>query len=277
MKQDALIKRPIPSTGEEIPVVGLGTWQTFDKVASDIISASRLMKSFIDSRGTLVDSSPMYGVAESVVGKSAEHLGITDSLFIATKVWTTGKEQGIRQMETSLQLFKRSMIDLMQIHNLQDWQTHLKTINDWKDLGKIRYTGITHYTDSTHSRMKQIIKENKIDFIQINCSILSRNAEKELIPFAADRGVAVIINRPFEERMLFSKLLGKPLPDWRAEIGCTNWSEFLLKYLIGNPAVTCIIPASSNPRHIADNMAAIGGNIPDEKTRQKMIAYVESL
>ena len=271
--------RPIPSSGEQIPVIGLGTWQTFD-VGNDIVKLANLekiVKTFVQMGGIVIDASPMYGTAEKVVGDLATKLGINHQLFMATKVWTNGKTEGIQQMEASIQKMKAKPIDLMQVHNLVDFKTQLATMEAWKLAGKIRYTGITHHTDMWHDAMEEVLQKYPIDFIQINYSILLTGAADSLLPLAKDKGVAVIVNRPFEFGRLFRKVQQKSLPNWVKDYNIQTWGQFFLKYILGNSAVTCIIPATSSLEHLKENMQAGMGAIPDEKARKKMLAYFKNL
>lgn len=273
-----MIKRIIPSSGEALPVMGLGTWKTFDVTGRQSYPVLEKVLHTVDAAGgTLIDSSPMYGRSEEVIGDITSGMETADDFFYATKVWTTGKQEGIMQMESSIQKMKRKTMDLMQIHNLTDWRTHLTTLNDWKEKGKIRYTGITHYTDSMHPELEKILTSEKIDFVQFNYSILARNAEDRLLAVAADHGVATLINRPFGEGKLFHQVKGKPLPVWAADINITDWSAFFLKYILAHPAVTCIIPATGNPDHAAANLTAAEGEMPDAAMQRKMAAYMSTL
>lgn len=272
-----MLTRIIPSSGEALPVIGLGTWQAFDTEITKSDSAQKaVLETMKSAGGTLIDSSPMYGKAESAIGKLTSG-SFGDDFFYATKVWTTGREEGIRQMNESFQKMGRPVMDLMQIHNLVDWKTHLKTLRDWKDSGKIRYIGITHYTDSMHGELEEIIRKEPIDFVQFNYSITARQAEKSLLPLAASKGVATLINRPLGEGALMRKVSGKALPKWATDYGIQTWSAFFLKFIIAHPAVTCVIPATSHPAHAADNYKAAEGNIPDEAIREKMAAYISTL
>jgi diketogulonate reductase-like aldo/keto reductase len=272
-------KRPIPRSSELLPMVGLGTYQAFD-VGQDrnkrepLKEVSRL---FVEHGGALVDSSPMYGTSESVVGDLAAELSLTPKLFMATKVWTSGREAGIRQMEDSFRLMKVKRMDLMQIHNLQDWKTHAKTLQEWKAAGKIRYTGITHYHSGAYGELERLMKTKQFDFVQFNYSISEREAEDSVLPLAQQTGTAVIINRPFAQASLFSRVRGKEVPAWAAEFDCKSWGQFFLKYILGHPAVTCVIPATSKPQHLVDNMGAGTGRLPDQATRRKMAAYLDGL
>lgn len=270
-----ILKKEIPSTGEKIPAVGLGTYNSFNVSATaQKESLTNVLKEFTSEGSAVIDSSPMYGKSESVVGELSEKSGLNEKLFVATKVWTTGKEEGIEQMEESLRLFRRKQIDLMQIHNLVDWQTHLKTLRQWKDEKRIRYIGLTHYTNSAHSTLRSVIEKEEVDFIQINYSITDRFAEKEILPAALERNVAVLINRPLDVGKLFEKVKGKPVPEWAKEFDCDNWSSFFLKFLLAHPAVTCVIPATGNLQHLKDNLSAGIGRLPDESHKKKMIELI---
>jgi diketogulonate reductase-like aldo/keto reductase len=272
-----MYERIIPSTGESLPVIGLGTWQSFDVSSSGYPSRKQVIEQLYKAGGTLIDSSPMYGKAEAVVGELTSPEEFSEKLFYATKVWTRGKKEGISQMEESLRLLKRSSIDLMQIHNLVDWKVHLHTLRKWKEEGKVRYIGITHYTDSMHDELEKIIKSEPIDFVQFNYSIHSRAADKSLLPRAAERGVAALINRPLGEGSLFRKISGKPLPAWAGELGINSWTAYFLKFILGHPAVTAVIPGTGDPLHMADNCKAGEGRLPDERWREKMLQYFVEL
>jgi diketogulonate reductase-like aldo/keto reductase len=270
-----MITRSIPRSGEAMPVIGLGTWQTFD-VGADAEARQPLrqvVQLLIDAGGRMIDSSPMYGRAEAVTGELVARLGARQKVFLATKVWTSGRERGIEQMKRSAQLLRSDVIDLMQIHNLVDWQTQLASMRQMKEEGRIRYLGITHYTESALTELARIIEsERDIDFVQLPYSIESRAAETRLLPVAQARGVAVIVNRPFEEGGLFRRAKGRALPEWSAELGCKSWAQFFLKYILGHDAITCVIPATSDPRHMSDNLAAGLAPLPDERQRQRMRA-----
>jgi diketogulonate reductase-like aldo/keto reductase len=272
-----MLKRNIPSSGEELAVLGLGTWQTFDVESPSYTVLKNVLRTMHMTGGRLIDSSPMYGRAEKAVGDITAAMPGQNNYFYATKVWTTGLQEGIYQMEASMQKMQRKTMDLIQIHNLVDWQTHLVTLRKWKDAGKIRYIGITHYTDDSHKELERLLKAEKFDFVQFNYSILARNAEKRLLDVAASQGVATLINRPFGEGKIFGKVKGKPLPSWAVELGIESWSAFFLKYIIAHPAVTCVIPATSNPAHAADNFKAGTGILPDVAAKKKMIEYLDSL
>ncbi|GAB2556974.1 aldo/keto reductase [Spirosoma aerophilum] len=270
-----MLERIIPSSKEKLPVIGLGTWQTFDvSNQSAMEPLQQVLQTLHQYGGTLIDSSPMYGRSEAVVGKLTNGTQLQDQFFYATKVWTQGHDAGIKQMNESFDLMHRKTMDLMQIHNLVDWKTHLKTLRDWKASGRIRYIGITHYTDSMHDELKKIISSTPIDFVQFNYSIVSRNAEKRLLPAAANHGVATLINRPLGEGGLFAKVRGKTLPGWASELGIESWGQFFLKFLVAHPAVTCVIPGTSKPEHMTDNAKAGIGALPDKATREKMAALI---
>jgi diketogulonate reductase-like aldo/keto reductase len=267
-----MLRRAIRSTGEKLPVIGLGTWQAFDvdDSPSQRQPLEEVLRRFVKLGGKAIDSSPMYGRAESVIGDLTAKLGLRDSLFLATKVWTTGKQAGIESMERSMQRLRAKTIDLMQVHNLVDVDTQLATLRDWKAQGRIRYLGITHYNASAHGEVEKVLRREKLDFLQINYSLGEREAEQRILPLAQERGVAVIINRPLGGGNLFATVRHKPLPGWAAEFDCKSWAQFFLKWIIANPIVTCAIPATSNPGHLEDNMQAGYGRLPDAKLRKRM-------
>jgi diketogulonate reductase-like aldo/keto reductase len=275
----AMLKRTIPGTKELLPAVGLGTWQTFDVGPSPVSRAGvkEVLRLFAEMGGTLVDSSPMYGQSEEVVGDLSVALALQKKLFMATKVWTQGEKAGIKQMETSIREMQARPLDLMQIHNLVDWQTHLNTLRRWKAENRIRYLGITHYLVSAFPDLERIIKSEPVDFVQLNYNIATRDAANRLLPLAADKGVAVIVNRPFESGSLFSAVKEKPLPDWTSEFDCQSWGQFFLKYILGHPAITCVIPATTKPKHLIDNMQAGYGRLPNETQRKKMETYIQKI
>lgn len=270
----AIRERAIPSTGELLPVIGLGTWQTFDAGPSrqERAPLEEVLQTFVALGGRLIDSSPMYGRSEEAVGDITAKLGLNESLFMATKVWTQGEKAGIRQMEESMKKLRARPIDLMQVHNLVDVNTHLATLRDWKQAGIVRYIGITHYTAHGAEALAKTIASQPVDFIQINYSVGEREAEKRLFPLAKERGVAVIANRPFAGGDMFRRLRDRPLPDWASHIDCTSWAQLLLKFVVSHPAVTCAIPATAKPSHVRDNMKAGFGALPDEKMRAKIVA-----
>ena len=275
----AMIERRIPKTGEAIPAIGLGTWQVFDVAgnAAEMAQAKETLKVFVEPGWRVIDSSPMYGSSESVTGQLATELGVRAKLFVATKVWTTGRQAGIRQMEDSMKKLRVERLDLMQVHNLQDTDTHLATLRDWKSAGRVRYVGVTHYHSGAHADLERFVKRGDIDFIQVNYSIAEPEADRRLLQAAADSRVAVIVNRPFVTGEMFRQVKGKPLPDWAKEIGCASWAQFFLKWILAHPAVTCAIPATRNPAHLTDDLGAASGPLPDEATRRKMSAYFNSL
>jgi aryl-alcohol dehydrogenase-like predicted oxidoreductase len=273
------LKRTIPRGGEALPAVGIGTWQTFDvgPRAAERNELKEVLRLFVELGGTVVDSSPMYGQAERVVGDLAAELGIQQKLFLATKVWTSGREAGIQQMENSLRLMRTKRMDLMQVHNLLDVGTHLGTLREWKTAGKIRYIGITHYHEGAYRELERLVKTREYDFVQFNFSMAEREAEERLLPLCADSGTAVIVNRPFAHASLFGKVKGKPLPPWAGEFDCASWAQFFLKYILGHPAVTCVIPGTGRVAHLKDNMQSGAGRLPDAAMRQRMVRHLESL
>lgn len=270
--------RPIPASGELLPVVGLGTWQTFDvgRRPEERAPLENVLAGFVEAGGRLVDSSPMYGRAEEVAGDLAARLDLRQRLFVATKVWTTGRQEGIAQMEASMQKLRSPRIDLMQVHNLVDVRTHLETLRAWKGDGRVRYIGITHYTAGSHDAVADLLAREPVDFVQINYSALERNAEARILPTAIDRGIAVLANRPFMEGQLLRRLARRPLPAWAGEIGCESWAELLLKFVVSHPAVTCVIPATSDAAHLRANMRAAHGPLPGEEMRERIVREVGS-
>jgi diketogulonate reductase-like aldo/keto reductase len=276
-ESEAMLTRLNPSSGERLPVVGLGTWQTFDADPTGTSELEQVASSFVKLGGRLIDSSPMYGRAEEVIGELLAKLQLRDSVFLATKVWTRGKEAGIESMERSFARFKTKQIDLMQVHNLVDAETHLVTMREWKAQGRFRYIGVTHYEESALPEIERVLARETADFLQINYSIMEREAERRVLPLAQERGVAVIANRPFGAGNLFSRVRGKPLPDFAVEFDCTSWAQFFLKWIIAHPAMTCAIPATDKVQHLQDNMRAGRGRLPDEKMRQRMVDYVLKL
>jgi diketogulonate reductase-like aldo/keto reductase len=271
-----LLTRRIPSSGEDVPVIGLGTWQTFDVGASptERQPLEEVLGAFAAMGGKLIDSSPMYGSSEEVAGDISAKLGLRPKLFVATKVWTRGKQAGINQMEDSMRKLKAAPLDLMQVHNLVDVGTHLNTLTEWKSKGRVRYIGVTHYTASAHDAVAEVISSRPVDFIQINYSVGERDAERRLLPLATERGVAVIANRPFAGGDLFSRLRSKALPAWANEIDCDSWAQVLLKFVISHPAITCAIPATSKVTHLRDNMKAGYGRLPDKELRARIAGEV---
>lgn len=274
----ALLKRPIPSSGELIPVMGLGTSGAFETYPwQDLAPQREVLRQFAALGGTLIDTAPSYGNAETVIGNLAEQLGLTERLFIATKVHETGERAGIEQMKKSERLLKKKPLDLIQVHNLIDVRTQLATLRRRKEEGKVRYIGITHYRVGAFDELERLMRQEKLDFVQLNYSVVTPDAEQRLLPLAADKGLAVLVNRAFEDGRLFRRVKGKALPEWAKEFDCTSWAQFFLKYVLSHPAVTCVIPATSKPKHLADNMGAGLGRLPDARTQRKMREYIASL
>ena len=274
-----MITRAIPATGARIPVVGMGTWITFNVGSSLALRRQRLeiLRLFFERGGGVVDSSPMYGSSEEVVGWCLERLQDTNRLISATKVWTSSDGHGRGQMAESRRLWGIDAFDVMQIHNLVNWEGHLNTLLKAKEAGQVRYIGVTTSHGSRHGEMERIMRNQPIDFVQFTYNILDRWAEDRLLPLAAERGLGVIINRPFQGGNLFSRFQGKPLPNWIGEFDCENWPQFLLKFIVSHPAVTCAIPATAQLDHMKENMGALYGRLPDAKLRQRMVRYVENL
>lgn len=272
-------KRPIPSTGEMIPVVGLGTARTFnvDPAEADLTPLQEVVDTMVEMGGTVLDTAPGYRNSEMVSGMLADSLGVTDQLFLATKVAAEEQEAGIEQMENSMSLLNRGTIDLMQIHNLRGWQTQLATLREWKAAGKFRYIGITTSRNSQYDDFAAVMEKEELDFVQLNYSLGARQAEERLLPLAADRGMAVLVNLPYGRGRLFQAVEGQQLPEWAAEFGAESWGQFFLKYILGHPAVTCPIPATTKAHHAADNMGAAYGEYPDEAMRRRMVSFFEAL
>ena len=266
------LTRPIPSSGEPIPVIGLGTWRAFDvgHRKSGLAPLERGVEAFESLGGCVIDTSPMYGWAEEVVGEILASLGVRDRMFIATKVWTHGQERGIEQMRESMRKLGIDRVDLMQVHNLVDTSAHLETLRQWKAEGLIRYIGVTHYADQAHPDVARVLREEPLDFVQINYSVTERAAEQSILPLAAERGVAVIANRPLAGGAALGPLRGRPVPDWASELACTTWSQLLLKFVVSHSSVTCAIPATANPDHLRDNMQAALGPMPDASFRERI-------
>jgi len=272
----SVLKRPIPRSGEQLPVIGLGTYIVFDvpRGSAELPELKNVLTTFVDGGGKLIDSSPMYGRAEAVVGELATSLNLQPSLFLATKVWTSGRDAGIRQMQDSLRLMRTPRMDLIQVHNLLDLPTHLKTLREWKTAGTIRYLGITHYHSGAYAELEKLLKTREYDFVQFNYSLAEREAEQRLLGVAAESGTAVIINRPFAQGELFPKVKGRELPPWAADFDCTSWAQFFLKYIIAHPAVTCVIPGTGKVRHMTDNLNAGAGRLPDMQQRKRMAELI---
>jgi diketogulonate reductase-like aldo/keto reductase len=269
-------EKAFPQGTKALPKIGLGTWQTFD-VGNDAAARASLREVLGLLNGNVVDSSPMYGSSESVVGELVAELGIREQLFMATKVWTSGREAGIQQMATSFKRLRVQRMDLMQVHNLVDVAVHAKTLQDMKAKGTVRYIGITHYAASAYAEVERAMKVAPWDFLQINYSLAEREADKRILPFARERGMRVLINRPFGEGALFRRVKGKSLPPWAAELGIASWAQYFLKWIVSHPAVTCAIPATSKPEHMKDNLGAAAGAFPSTSVRKKMAEYFDGL
>jgi diketogulonate reductase-like aldo/keto reductase len=269
----SLLQRVIPSSGEMLPVIGLGTSGVFEtgSPATEREPLEQVVDTLVRMGGKIIDTAPAYGEAETVTGEIATKLKLRDKLFFATKVGATGKAEGAKQMEHSLELLGKKPLDLIQIHNLTDWETQLANLNEWKKQGRIRYTGITASRLTAHADIVRTMEKERVDFVQINYSLMEREADERILPLAKERGVAVIVNRPFGRGDLFGRVRQKPLPEWAAEFDCKSWAQFFLKWIVGHPAVTCVIPATSNPRHMEDNMQGGIGRLPDENMRRRMV------
>ncbi len=274
-----MLTRSFGAAGETLPVIGLGTYRAFDVSSSEgnLAQCAEVVASLVDAGGSVVDSSPMYGRAQAVVGDVHARLGLRDRLFLATKVWTSGKAAGIRQMEDAFRLMRTATVDLMQIHNLVDVATHTATLLGWKQDGRVRYIGITHYHAGAHAELARLVESGRYDFVQVNYSIEERQAEQRLLPLALEHGVGVIANRPFAQSALFSRVRGKPLPALAAALGCESWAQFFLKFVISHPAVTCVIPATRSAAHLRSNALAATGPLPDADMRRRMVDCFEGL
>jgi diketogulonate reductase-like aldo/keto reductase len=275
-----MITRAIPSSGEAMPVIGLGTWQVFDVGPGDPArpALAEVLRMLVDAGGHMIDTSPMYGRAEAMTGDLVASAGLRPRVFLATKVWTSGRDSGVVQMRRSAELLRSPVLELIQIHNLLDWRTHLATLRRMKTDGQVRYIGITHYTTGSLPDLARILEtEAGIDFVQCGYSLETRDAEIRLLPAAAERGVAVIVNQPFETGGMFRRVRGRPLPDWAAEFDCASWAQLFLKYVIADPTVTCVIPATAKPDHMADNLKAGFGRLPDAATRERIRRFWETL
>jgi diketogulonate reductase-like aldo/keto reductase len=273
-----MMTRPIPSSGEPLPVIGLGTWQVFDveSTPEEIDLRRQIVDLLVDSGGSLIDTSPMYNRSEKVIGDVIAERGKRDQLFLATKVWTDGKASGERQMRTSAELMRSGVIDLMQVHNRRDLDTQLGTIREWQQDNRIRYNGVTDYRESAHDEMEDVMKRYKPEFIQINYSLAEHGADDRVLPLAQDMGIAVLVNRPYMSGQLFRAVGNRELPDW-ARSFATSWGQFFLKFIVSHPAVTVAIPATSRLRHMTDNLAAGFGDMPDAAARARMISFIDSL
>lgn len=274
-----VVTKPIPSTGEALPVVGLGSWITFN-VGNDAPvrdSCAEVMRAFFRAGGRMIDSSPMYGSSEDVIGYGLKKLGMPKQLFSATKVWTSSRSEGQAQIAASERLWGTPKLDLEQVHNLLSWEAHLETLAALKSEGRLRYVGITTSDGRRHDDFEKVMRARKLDFVQVTYNIRDREIEDRILPLAAERGTAVIVNRPFRRGALIAQFEKKPLPPWAGEIGCASWAQFLLKFAVSHPAVTCAIPATSRVDHVEENMAAATGPMPDAAMRTRMVDYVKSL
>jgi diketogulonate reductase-like aldo/keto reductase len=271
--------RRVQGSGEGIPVIGMGSSNTFDVGADPAVRdpLRRVLQGLVQGGGRVIDTSPMYGSAESVLGDLIDELGIGSKLWLATKVWTRGREAGVRQIDESFARLRTRRLDLLQIHNLLDWREHVPTLRALQAAGKVRYSGITHYRADAHADLERVLGAEKFDWLQVNYSLAEPEAAARLLPLCADQGIAVMVNRPFADGALFARVRGKPLPAWAGEVGCASWGQFFLRWIIAHPAVTCVIPATSKPEHAADNSAAGSAPLPDARQRERMRAYWESL
>jgi diketogulonate reductase-like aldo/keto reductase len=274
-----LITRPIPSSGEALPVIGLGTWITFnvgdDPAARD--ACAEVMRHFFDAGGRVIDSSPMYASSQPVIGYGLRKLGRTKDVFAADKVWIRGGSRGPAQIEESRQYWGVPRFDLMQVHNLLSWEEHLPALLAMKAAGRLRYVGITTSEGRRHREIEQIMQDHPIDFVQVTYNVLDREVEARILPLAQERGIGVIVNRPFRQGVLIRRIKRQRLPDWAAEFEAANWAQFLLKFIVSHPAVTCAIPATSRVAHVRENMGAARGRLPDAAMRRRMVAHVEAL
>jgi diketogulonate reductase-like aldo/keto reductase len=269
--------RRIPASGQEVPVIGMGSADTFDVHAAGYPPLREVLRGLVAGGGSVVDTSPMYGRAEAVLGSLVAELELRPRLWLATKVWTRGREAGARQIEQSFARLRTERLELLQVHNLLDWREHLPTLRALQDAGRVRYAGITHYRADAHAELERVLGEERFDWLQVNYSLAEPEAEARLLPFCRDRGIAVMVNRPFADGALFARVKGRPLPPWAAELGCASWGQFFLRYVASHPAVTCVIPATSRPQHVVDNCAAGRAPLPDERQRERMRRHWQAL
>jgi aryl-alcohol dehydrogenase-like predicted oxidoreductase len=272
-----LVMRPIPSSGERLPVVGIGTNRYRTGAEAEIAPLRETLKTFAAAGGKLIDTAPMYGSSEVVLGQLIAGLGIRRQLFLATKVYASGRESGIEEMNDSFKRLQTDLIDLIQVHNLSDTATQLATMREGKQAGRYRYVGVTTSQDAQYDEMEAVLRKETLDFVQVDYSIDNRSAAERILPLALERGAAVLVNLPFGRARLFSAVRGKPLPAWAAEFDCASWAQFFLKYVIGHPAVTVAIPGTRRPEHVADNLGAARGRLPDPAQRRKMEQFFETL
>jgi aryl-alcohol dehydrogenase-like predicted oxidoreductase len=274
-----MARRRIPGTDEAVPLIGMGSADTFD-VGDDGMKRAVLqgvLRNLVDAGGSVIDTSPMYGSAERVLGDLIEGLGVGSKLWLATKVWTRGREAGARQIDESFARLRTRRLDLLQIHNLLDWREHLPTLRALQEAGRVRYSGVTHYRADAHADLERVLGAERFDWVQVNYSLAEPEAAARLLPFCADHGIAVMVNRPFADGAMFARVRGKALPPWAGDVGCASWGQFFLRWILSHPAVTCVIPATSKPEHAADNVAAGRVPLPDARQRERMRAYWESL
>jgi diketogulonate reductase-like aldo/keto reductase len=274
-----MLTRKVPSSGEAVPVIGMGSSNTFDAgpAAAELEPLRDVLRALVTSGASVIDTSPMYGRSETVLGDLIVELQLRPRLWLATKVWTRGRKAGAEQIAESMRRLRASRLDLLQIHNLLDWREHVPTLRALQQSGKVRYTGITHYRADAHAELERVLADERFDFLQVNYSLAERGAESRLLPFCRDNGVAVLANRPFADGAMFDKVRGRPLPPWAAEIGCASWAQFFLKFVVSHPAVTCAIPATAKPRHAQDNCAAGLAPTPDAAQRARMAEYWDGL
>jgi diketogulonate reductase-like aldo/keto reductase len=277
--KSTMATRQVRSSGEAIPVIGLGSADTFnvDAGASARAPLADVLRGLVAGGGSVVDTSPMYGTAETVIGDLVHELGLREKLWLATKVWTRGREAGRKQIETSFLRLRTQRLELLQIHNLLDWREHIGTIRELQQEGRVRYAGITHYRADMHGELERVLGEERFDWLQVNYSLAEPEAESRLLPFCQEHGIAVMVNRPFADGGMFARVKNKPLPPWAAEAGCASWGQFFLRWIVSHPAVTCVIPATSKAKHVADNCAAGTAPLPDPGQRQQMSAYWRTL
>jgi len=269
--------RRVPSSGEEIPVIGMGSADTFDVSSEASAPLGEVLRGLVAGGASVVDTSPMYGRAETVIGDLVHDMDLRARLWLATKVWTRGRAAGARQIEESFARLRTQRLELLQIHNLLDWREHLPTIRALQDAGRVRYSGVTHYRADAHGELERVLAEQRFDWLQVNYSLAEPEAAARLLPFCRERGIAVMVNRPFADGAMFARVRGRSLPPWAADLGCASWGQFFLRYVASHPAVTCVIPATSKPQHVADNCAAGLAPLPDEQQRGRMATYWQSI
>ena len=274
-----MLTRKVPSSGEAVPVIGMGSSNTFDAgtAAAELDPLRDVLRALIAGGASVIDTSPMYGRSETVLGDLIAELQLRPRLWLATKVWTRGRKAGAEQIAESMRRLQVEKLELLQIHNLLDWREHLPTLRSLQQEGKVRYSGITHYRADAHAELERVLTEERFDWLQVNYSLAERSAETRLLPFCRDKGIAVMVNRPFADGAMFEKTRGKPLPPWAAEIGCASWAQFFLKFVVSHPAVTCVIPATAKARHMQDNCAAGLAPLPDAGQRARMATYWDGL